>query len=82
MRLAGCWAVLGVTALAAGCATNDSVRDSNGAAYLETNHSVWLTPAQRRYVACADGQALVCKPETGRLSLALCDCPPRSFASD
>jgi hypothetical protein len=82
MRLASRVLVLYAAGIAAGCATNGAPRGTNGAAYLETNHSVWLTPEQRRYVACADGQALVCKPETGRLSLALCDCPPHSFASD
>jgi hypothetical protein len=77
------WAVM-IFAAVAGCGTSGGGLQArplpNGVAYLETGRIVWLTPDQRSYILCRDGQALVCESASGRLSLAKCQCPEASAA--
>jgi hypothetical protein len=76
--------VMSILAVVAGCgASGGSLRArplANDAAYLESNRVVWLTPEQRSYILCRDGQALVCESASGRLSLAKCQCPGGTVA--
>jgi hypothetical protein len=71
--------VLAMLAVVAGCGASGGSLGArplaNGAAYLESNRIVWLTPEQRSYILCRDGQALLCEPALGRLSSAKCQCP-------
>jgi len=71
------WIFIIAAAAAAGCSTTSSDYGlrANAAAYAETNRTLWLTPAQRSYTLCRDGQPLVCEIESGRLSTAKCECP-------
>ena len=69
--------ILALALAAAGCSSIDTFGlQPAGAATLETGHSVWLTPREREYVYCADGQLMVCGNGLGRLGKSLCACPP------
>jgi hypothetical protein len=69
------WTLSIVVTAAAGCsgAGLHTRPLANGGAYLRANRIVWLTPHQRSYMSCRDGQPLVCAA-SGRSSLAQCQC--------